>query len=388
VAEVSQRVEAIAPFYVMELLARAQQLEAEGRTIIHMEIGEPDFATPPAIVAAASAALAAGKTRYTAAAGLPALRQAIADDYRQREGVEMDPARIIITPGASAALLSALGAILNRDEEVILADPGYPCNRHFVRFIDGRARAVAVDATTQFQLTLDHLPSVWTAQSRAVLLATPSNPTGTAVGIAELARMAAWVKARQGWLIVDEIYHRLMLDETLPSAVTLGEDLIIVNSFSKYYCMTGWRLGWLVVPPRLQRSIEKLMQNLYIAAPTVAQHAALAAFLPETTAILEAQRDELRQRRDYLLAALADLGLVIPAPPAGGLYLYADVTPWGGESFSLATRLLEEAGVAVTPGRDFGANHCERYLRFAFTQPLPQLREGVERLRRWRATSR
>ncbi len=380
---IARRMGEIEPFHVMELLARARELEAEGRSIIHMEIGEPDFSTPQPIIDAARRALDAGQTHYTPALGMPALREAIAGFYRERYGVEIPARRIVITPGASGALLLALGVLLDRDSEVLLADPGYPCNRHFVRFIEGQARGIPVSADTDYQLNAELLARHWTANTRAVMVATPSNPTGTLIPADELAAMASLVQERGGALLVDEIYHCLVYDQPTPSAATLSDEIFIINSFSKYFCMTGWRLGWLVVPEAYVRQVDKLAQNLFIAAPTLAQHAALAAFDEETLAILEERRLAFQQRRDFLLPALRELGFDIPVKPQGAFYLYADCSRLSDDSFRFAEELLEQAGVAVTPGIDFGSYLPEKHLRFAYTTSLENLAEGVERIRRF-----
>ena len=380
---VARRMGDIEPFHVMELLGRARELEAQGRSIIHMEIGEPDFTTPQPIIDAAQQALAEGKTHYTPALGLPALREAISGFYRSRYGVEVPARRIVVTPGASGALLLALGVVLDRDSEVLLADPGYPCNRHFVRFIEGRARAINVGADTEYQLTAEQLGANWTAATRAAMVATPSNPTGTLIAADELAAMAALVRDRGGVLLVDEIYHGLIYDQATPTALALSDELFVINSFSKYFCMTGWRLGWLVVPEPYVRQVEKLAQNLFIAAPTLAQHAALAAFSEESLVTLEQRRLAFRQRRDYLLPALRELGFAIPVTPQGAFYLYADCSRFTDDSFRFAAELLEQAGVAVTPGIDFGNHLPHKHLRFAYTTSLENLSEGIERIRHY-----
>ncbi len=377
----ARRMGEIEPFYVMELLGRARELEAQGRSIIHMEVGEPDFTTPQPIIDAAQQALTEGRTHYTPSLGLPELRQAVAEFYRTRHDVELSPQRIIITPGASGALLLALGVLLNPGDEVLLADPGYPCNRHFVRFIEGKARAVAVGAESHYQLTAQHLREQWQEHTVAAMLATPSNPTGTLIPPAELQAMNRLVRERGGRLLVDEIYHGLIYGEKTPSALALSDEIFLINSFSKYFCMTGWRLGWLVVPEAYISAVEKLAQNLFIAAPTLAQHAALAAFSPETTAILEQRRLEFQRRRDYLLPALRELGFEIPLTPEGAFYLYADCSRFSDDSYAFAKTLLEEAGVAITPGRDFGANRSNQHLRFAYTTSMERLHEGVSRLK-------
>ncbi len=377
---VARRMAEIEPFHVMDLLARARQLEAQGHSIVHMEIGEPDFATPAPVLDAAQQALVAGETHYTPALGLPALREAIAGFYRDRYQVEVSAERIVITPGASGALLLALGVLLDRDSEVLMADPGYPCNRHFVRFIEGQARGIEVDASTGYQLNAELLQQHWTDETRGVLLASPSNPTGTVVDAGELAAMSGLAHERNGVLLVDEIYHGLIYDGQDDTALTISDELFVINSFSKYFCMTGWRLGWLVVPERYIRDVEKLMQNLFIAAPTLAQYAALAAFTPETMSILEQRKEIFRQRRDYLLPALRDLGFNIPVTPQGAFYLYADCSRFTDDSYQLASDLLVKAGVAVTPGVDFGNHLPDRHLRFAYTTSMEYLEEGIDRL--------
>lgn len=377
----ARRMASIAPFHVMELLARARELEAAGRKVVHMEIGEPDFPTPEPVVAAARQALSAGETRYTPAAGLPQLREAIAGHYRSRYGVEVGPERIVVTPGASGALLLALGVLLDPEDEVLMADPGYPCNRHFARFINASPRAVPVGPDTRYQLDADLVARHWGATTRAVMVASPSNPTGTVLGTEALRALATAVARRRGTLLVDEIYHGLTYGCEAPTALAVSDEAFVINSFSKYFCMTGWRLGWLVVPERYRREVEKLAQNLFIAASTLAQHAALAAFAPDTLAELEQRRAAFAQRRDFLLPALRELGFHIPVTPEGAFYLYAGSVDLAPDSFTLAADLLERAGVAVTPGLDFGDHRAAGHLRFAYTTELQQLELGVERLR-------
>jgi len=372
----------IAPFHVMALLARARELEAAGRSIVHMEIGEPDFPTAEPIVAAGQRALAEGRTRYTAAAGLPELRQAIADHYRERYGVEVSAGRILVTPGASGALQLATAVLVDPGDRVLLADPGYPCNRHFVRLVEGVAAGIPVGPDTGYQLTAELVERYWDERTVAVLLASPANPTGTVIPPAELATIVAAVEARGGRVIVDEIYHGLVYGAPVRTALACSNQVLIVNSFSKYYGMTGWRLGWLVAPDDCVGAAEKLAQNLFLAASTPAQHAALAAFEPEARAIFEERRREFQARRDFLLPALRELGFEIPVTPDGAFYLYAGCGRFTDDSFAFALRLLEETGVAITPGLDFGHHLPHRHVRFAYTNAIPQLAEGVERLRR------
>lgn len=380
--QLAARMEGIAPFHVMELMAKAQGLEGAGRDIVHMEVGEPDFPTPQPVIDAAQRFLAGGHVHYTAALGIAPLREAIAGFYATRYGVSVDPARIVVTAGASAALLLALGALVTPGDEWLLTDPGYPCNRHFVRFCEGVPRLLPVDATTRFQPTADKLAAHWTARTRGLLVASPANPTGTLIDPVELASLWQTVQQRGGTLIVDEIYHGLTYGCDARTALELSDGIIVINSFSKYFGMTGWRLGWLVVPPGLVRAVEKLAQNLYIAPSTVAQHAALAAFMPETLAICEGRRQEFRARRDLLLPGLRALGFEIMAEPAGAFYIYAGIGQLATDSDQLAMRLLEEAGVAATPGRDFGDTAPERHMRFAYTTSAERLALGLERMRR------
>jgi aspartate/methionine/tyrosine aminotransferase len=373
------RMDGIAPFHVMDILARAQALEAAGRDIIHLEIGEPDFATPQPIIEAGIAALRAGHTHYTGALGLLPLREAIAGFYATRWQADVTASRVIVTPGASGALLLALGLLAGPGDEVLMADPGYPCNRHFAQFCDARAVTVPVDADSGFQLTLQHIERHATSATRVILIASPSNPTGTSIASAELARIHDWCGAHDVALIVDEIYLALTYDGDEHSAAR-WDDVFVVNSFSKYFLMTGWRLGWLVAPAWAMDDLERLAQNLFLAASTPAQHAALAAFSAAALSELENSKAELQRRRDYLLPALRERGFVIPVQPQGAFYLYADCRAFTDDSFTLAQTLLETIGVAVTPGLDFGRHRAQEFLRIAYTQPLPRLAEAVARL--------
>jgi aspartate/methionine/tyrosine aminotransferase len=379
----ARRLAEIEPFRVMALLARARELEAQGRSIIHMEIGEPDFPTPEPIVRAGVRALEKGELFYTPTPGLPQLREAIAGYYRTRYGTRLAPSRILVTTGASAALLLACAALIDPGDEVLLADPGYPANRHFVRVVEGVPRPVPVDAASGYQLAPDRLERHWSARTAAALVASPSNPTGTLISTERLAGMAELVRDRGGALIVDEIYHGLVYEGEYTTAAALADDVFVINSFSKYFNMTGWRLGWIVAPERVVGELDKLAQNLYLAAPTPAQHAALAAFEPETLAILESRRRELQARRDYLVPALRGLGFEVPVMPQGAFYVYAGCGRLTRDSFGLARDLLEQAGVAITPGVDFGANAPERHVRFAYTNPIERLQEGVARIEKF-----
>jgi len=375
------RIAHIQPFRVMELLARARALEATGRSIVHMEIGEPDFPTPAPILAAGRRALDAGYTHYTDAVGLLALRRAIADFYRQRHGVAVDPGQVVITPGASGALLLVLALLVDEGREVLLPDPGYPCNRNFVHLLGGRPRSVPVDAASGFQVDRARLAAAAGPQTAAAMLASPANPTGTVLSRRTLAEIADWAASANIALVVDEIYQGLVYGANAPSALEVSPRAFVINSFSKYFGMTGWRLGWLVAPEEYVGDLDKLAQNLFLAAATPSQHAALAAFEPDTLQILEQRRDAFRSRRDFLLPALRDLGFVIPVEPEGAFYIYADCSRFTTDSVAFCQRLLDEAGVCLTPGLDFGEHRPDTHVRFAYTTSLAQLEEGMRRLR-------
>jgi aspartate/methionine/tyrosine aminotransferase len=376
----ADRLQLIQPFYVMALLARARELEAAGRSIIHMEIGEPDFVTPQPLIDAGIRALQQGKTHYTPATGLWALREKIAGFYQTRYGISVEPERVVVTPGASAALQLVLAVLVNSGDQVLLTDPGYPCNRNFVHLLNGEPVAIPVDAASGYQPAPQQVSEYWTARTRALLVASPSNPTGTLLDENTLREYHAITGQNGGSLIVDEIYHGLTYGDPAQTALAISDDIFVINSFSKYFGMTGWRLGWLIAPREVVPDIDKLAQNLFLAAPTLAQHAALRAFDDEVIAILEARRDEFRRRRDYLMPALRDLGFEIPVSPAGAFYLYANCSRFTGDSYGFAEQLLEEAGVAITPGIDFGSNRPEHHVRFAYTTSLENLQEGVHRL--------
>src|ERR1700733_2391566 len=378
------RVDAIQPFYVMEMTKQGRALELAGRDIIRMGVGEPDFTAPEAVIEAASRALRQGVTQYTASLGLASLREAISGHYRDAFGLDIDPARIVVTAGASAALLLACTALVDRDDEVLMPDPCYPCNRHFVAATEGRPGLVPSGPAERFQLTAADVERLWNQRTRGVLLASPSNPTGTSIEPAELKRIVKAVRARGGFTIVDEIYQGLSYDAPPISALSYGEDVITVNSFSKYFNMTGWRLGWLVVPPSMVGAFEKLAQNLFICASALAQHAALACFEPDTIAIYEARRLEFKRRRDFIAPALESLGFSVPVMPDGAFYVYADCRtvahPAAGDSAALTKAMLHDAGVVLVPGMDFGTHAPKDYIRLSYATALPKLEEAVERL--------
>ncbi|HEV3105487.1 MAG TPA: pyridoxal phosphate-dependent aminotransferase [Trinickia sp.] len=382
----ASRVDAIAPFHVMELAKEAALLERAGRDIIHMGIGEPDFTAPEPVIEAAASALRRGVTQYTSALGISALREAIAAHYANTYGVSVDPARIVVTAGASAALLLACAALVDRDDEVLMPDPSYPCNRHFVAATEGKPVLVPSGPEARFQLRAADIERLWGERTRGVLLASPSNPTGTSIEPAELKAIIEAVRARGGFTIVDEIYQGLSYDARPVSALSFGDDVVTVNSFSKYFNMTGWRLGWLVVPPAMVGAFEKLAQNLFICASALAQHAALACFEPDTLAIYEGRRLEFKRRRDYIVPALGKLGFAVPVMPDGAFYVYANCRgvahPAAGDSAALTKAMLHDAGVVLVPGLDFGHHAPREYIRLSYATAYARLEEAVARLAR------
>ena len=400
---IAQRAQRVEPFYVMELAKAAAEMAAQGvpgqRPMIYLNIGEPDFTAPPLVQAAAERAIQTGRSQYTPATGLPALRRAISGWYASRFGLTIDPARIVVTAGASAALQLACLALIEAGDEVLMPDPSYPCNRQFVQAADGRAVLIPAGPTERFQLSEPQVRAAWGPATRGVLLASPSNPTGTSIAREELERIARFVRERGGVTMVDEIYLGLSYEDDyghsalgLPDG--LGEQVISINSFSKYFNMTGWRLGWLVLPPALVPVVERLAQNLFICASTIAQHAALACFAPESLAEYERRRAEFRARRDYFIPELNRLGLKVPVMPDGAFYAWADVRGlcerWGippvgaqpdqGGSWALAFELMQRCQIATTPGRDFGQAEPGHYLRFSTANSMAQLSEAVQRL--------
>ncbi len=383
VVNFSDRMAAVQPFHVMALLAQARRLEAKGHDIVHMEIGEPDFETPVSIVQAGIAALKAGKHHYTPAAGLPELRQAISDFYQQKYKVSVDPKRILITPGSSGALQLLMPALINPGQQVLMADPGYPCNRNFVRLVDAEVISIPVDIETEYQLDLEQIKKHWNNKSRAVMIASPANPTGTLITETEMRAIADFVVQKGGHIIVDEIYHGLTYGVKEQTALAISDDVFVINSFSKFFGMTGWRLGWIVAPEAYVDGLDRVAQNIFLSASTPAQYAALAAFKPETMAELERRRQLFEQRRDYLLPALQQMGFDIPVTPQGAFYLYANCKQFNDDSYQFCLDLLQQAGVAVAPGKDFGLNGAEQHVRFAYTTSLERLEEGVARLQKF-----
>lgn len=376
----ARRAAEIEPFEVMDVLSRAQALERAGRRVVHMEIGEPDFTAPAPVVEAGIRAMREGRTAYTATLGLQPLREAIALHYRQKFAADVDPGRIAITAGASGALLTLSALYVDAGDEILVPDPGYPGYRHFVRAFEGVAKVLPVSAQSDFQPTLEMVRAAWGARTKGLLLGSPSNPTGTLISRRALGEIAEFIAGRGGVLLVDEIYQGLVYGMEPWTGFGLPGEVVLINSFSKYFCMTGWRLGWVVLPEGALRGFEKLAQHLFISAPAPAQHAAVAAFCPESIAILEQRRSEFSRRRDFLVPQLKKAGLAIPAEPRGAFYVYADC---GGNARAFAKNLLEKEAVAATPGVDFGANGTERFVRFAYTRSMGDLEEAARRIARF-----
>jgi aspartate/methionine/tyrosine aminotransferase len=378
----SQRMSDIEPFRVVEVLTRAKELEAQGRSIMHLEAGEPDFDTAPPIVDAGIAALQAGQTHYTPACGIPELRQAISGFYKDDYGLNISPQRIMITPGASGALMLVAALLTDPGDSMIMPDPGYPCNRQFIRLVEGFAQLLPVNAVQRYQLSADAVLAAWQPSTVGVVVASPANPTGEILTASELTELHRVVSSGGGTLVVDEIYHGLDYDEKATSILSITAEAFVINSFSKYFGMTGWRLGWLVAPEEAVAEMEKLAQNLFISMSTPAQYAALACFEPATRKILDSRRDVFKQRRDYLLPALRDIGFHIPNKPAGALYLYADASKFTDNCQQFCIDMLENHGVALTPGVDFGSHRSNTHVRFAYTTSMACLQEAVSRLRK------
>ncbi|MEH6584988.1 MAG: pyridoxal phosphate-dependent aminotransferase [Halioglobus sp.] len=378
----AQRVAEIEPFRVVEVLQRATALQAQGRDIVHLAAGEPDFATAAPIIEAGRASLARGETYYTGAAGIPELRQALSEFYASQYGLDIAPSRIMITPGASGALLLISALLMNPGDGMLMADPGYPCNRHFLRLVEGQGQLVPTGADTRYQLNAQLVNEHWQDNTVGVMAASPANPTGTVLSRDELVDLSRAVKARRGYLVVDEIYHGLGYDTDTPSVLSVDPEAFVINSFSKYFGMTGWRLGWLVAPEDAVAEMEKLAQNLFISMSTMAQYAALTGFESSTRAILDERRDIFQQRRDFLLPAVRELGFEVPCAPQGAFYIYADASRFTTDSQAFCMKLLEQHGVALTPGLDFGHHRAAEHLRFSYTTSMDRLEVAVERLAR------
>lgn len=376
----TQRAADIDSFKVMDLLKRAKELDAEGHDVVHMVAGEPDFATAAPVAAAAKDAIDRGLTQYTPAAGIPELRARIAQWYQTRYGLDISPERIIVTPGASGALLMVFSLLAEPGETFMMSDPGYPCNPRFLRLVEARGQLVPCSVEDHFQLTPETIREHWKPETAGVLLASPANPTGSVVHKDELRNIAETVKAMGGNLVVDELYHGLTYGFDANSVLEVEQDAFVLNSFSKYFGMTGWRLGWMVAPEEAVPELERLAQNLFISPPTVSQYAALAAFEPESLAIFEQRRQAFQERRDLLVSGLRDLGFDIPFTPEGAFYVYAGASHLTDNTYDFCWSLLEEDKVATTPGVDFGSYRSNEFIRFSYTTGLDRIEEALNRL--------
>lgn len=388
--KISARAQRIEPFYVMEVAKAAAELsrdEASRHTpMVHLTIGEPDFTAPPLVQEAAVRAVRQGKTQYTPAVGIAELRERISEWYQRRFGVNVSSRRIVVTAGASAALQLACLALVEVGDEILMPDPSYPCNRHFVSAAEGKAVLIPTTAAQRFQLSAEAVEENWGEKTRGVLLASPSNPTGTSIHPEELRRIHEVVRAKGGVTILDEIYLGLSFDSAFSqTGLSLGDDIISVNSFSKYFSMTGWRLGWLVVPEALVPVIERLAQNFFLCPSAVAQHAALACFEQRSLDEYELRRAEFKARRDWFIPALEGLGFKVPVVPDGAFYAWADCSSWFEEldvpsSWEFAFEVMKKARVAVSPGRDFSRAHSANFIRFSTANSMVQLQTAIDRL--------
>ena len=383
--QLASRIQQIEPFYVMDVVRAAWEQEAEwrpqGRNMIHLSVGEPDFTAPQPVVEAGMRALREGRTGYTLAPGLPALRQAIAGHYAAKHGVDVASERVFITAGASGALTLACLLLVEPGSEVLMPDPTYPCNKNFVAAAGGSARLLPTSAASRFQPTAQQIDAAWGPATRGVLLASPSNPTGTSIAPDELARIAAVVRKRGGFLMIDEIYLELGFDSAYGrTALALDDSVISINSFSKYFQMTGWRLGWMVVPEELIEPLSRLAGNLFICPSSPAQHAALACFEAGTLGETERRRAEFQRRRDVIVPALRDLGLDVPVLPDGAFYVWADCSRHSADSWAFCFDVMRETGVVLVPGKDFATYQPERWFRLSYANSVDNLREAAGRL--------
>jgi aspartate/methionine/tyrosine aminotransferase len=376
----SPQMENVSPFRVMTVMHRAAELEAEGFKVVHMEVGEPDFSTALPIVEAAKQALDKGLTQYTSAPGIIELRTAIANRYKQKHGVTVDPERILITPGASGGLMLLANMLVSPGDGVLLTDPAYPCVRNFIYMLSAVPQLIPVSMKQNFQPTIEQLDKYRNKDTAGLWLASPSNPTGTILERDRLQEACDWAQRNQLHLLVDEIYHGLQYVDDLPSVLELDSSAFVVSSFSKYYGMTGWRLGWIIVPDEYTETANILAQNLFISAPSIAQYAALAAFTDEADIIFEKRREAFRQRRDYLSKALSELGFQLSDNIQGAFYIYANISKFSDDSEKFCKDLLDSHQVAITPGTDFGEYKANEYVRIAFTTSMEDLELGVERI--------
>jgi len=378
--KLAQRTHQATPFYVVEVAKKAAYLQSQGQDIISLGIGEPDFTAAPQVVEAMHKAAKQGLSGYSPSAGLPALREAIAKFYGTHFNAPIDPRRVIVTNGGSGALMLAALTLVDPGAEVLMPDPCYPANANFILAAGGVTKLIATSAANRFQLCAADIETHWNERTRGILVASPSNPTGTSIAPEALAALLAAVKARNGFVIMDEIYLGLSYNSDRQSALVHDDQIIVLNSFSKYFHMTGWRLGWLIVPDHLVEPLEKLASSLAICAPTLSQYGALACFEAETIMLYEQRRHAFQMRRDFLVPALESIGFTVPAHPDGAFYVYADVTHHSRDSRILAEQLLDHAGVAIVPGIDFGPAHAKHMARMSYTTGLDQLAQAVDRM--------
>jgi aspartate/methionine/tyrosine aminotransferase len=377
---VSQRATDVTPFIAMDVLERANELE----DVIHLEVGEPDFSPPGRVIETAVDALRAGHTNYTAARGKPELRRAIAAHYDREYGVDVDPERVVVTPGTSPGLLLTMAALVDPGDEVVLTDPHYACYPNFVRIVEGEVRTVPLRASEGFQPRLADFEAAVGPDTAALLCNSPANPTGAVMDGETLAGLAD-VAAENGTTpVVDEVYHGLSYDATEHTMLEYTDDAFVLNGFSKRFAMTGWRLGWVIVPPDYVDAVNRLAQNVLICAPNFVQDAGVAA-LETPPDRLDEIRETYRERRDVLVDAVEDWGLDLGYTPQGAYYLLADVSHLPGDALDVADLFLEEAGVAVTPGVDFGDEAAD-YLRFSYATDVEAIETAIDRIDRLLAT--
>jgi aspartate/methionine/tyrosine aminotransferase len=372
----------VPPFMVMDVMAAAARIEAAGGRVVHMEVGQPAAPAPQAAIAAARAALAGGRIDYTEALGIPALRARIARHYAERYGVALEAERIVVTTGSSAGFILAFLSLFEPGDRVAVANPGYPPYRHILKALGCEPVLIETRAAARWAITVEALIAAHRAKPlQGVLVASPANPTGTMIRGEALAGLFAAAQAEGIRFISDEIYHGLDYAFPAQTAARLSGDAVVINSFSKYFCMTGWRIGWMVVPGALVRAVERLQQNLAISVPTLSQVAALAAF--DGREEMEAVKHGYEENRRILIEGLPAAGLDKFLPVDGAFYLYADVSRFSGDSFDFAKRMLEEAGVAATPGIDFDPVHGANFIRFCYAGSAADMREAVERIGGW-----
>ena len=381
--KIAEKTDKIAPFYVMELLEKAKQMEARGHDIVHMEVGEPDFPTPGLIKEKAIEAIRENRTFYTHSLGIRELREKIADYYKDTERVDVSPDRIVITNGSSGAFLLLCATLLEKGKTLGVSDPGYPCYRNFALLVDAHILSLPVTEDTNYEVTagqiskLERIPDV-------LILSNPSNPIGNVYNEEAVSTVYDALSSQGAILVSDEIYKGLTYGQTLRTALSISNEIVVVNGFSKTHAMTGWRLGWMVVPEALIRPIQKVAQNVFISPPSISQCAAMYAFDVEDD--LQRMRDTYEKRRDFIVPRLRSLGFHIPIDPEGAFYVYAGIERWGIDSMEFVQRAIEEAKVALTPGYDFGSFRAGSHIRFSYANSLEQLKEGCDRLEAWLKT--